>query len=288
MKLVFSDDFVRHAIIGDERGNVIYQVTTPREALGTPRKSTVWKAIQPVQLPATSGSTSHGSDEASINIDTSNLGHVRELEQRLEHQGFKRLGGIEWHVFSPSKLWMFGGTSGAGDLSGEGIGSNEFIPAKGGLRRERAFKGPDGNTYHWELGYFECTLYRDDGTSNHTPIAKYHRRRNFWLPFIQTQDKGYLEINATLQPSMGIDKKSTDSFYAFESDIADGATVKSVAAASSVADIEPLIRSQSSELDGDMLDLLVFTYIYVEKLRKDREQVMHPKDPWTVWGMIHA
>lgn len=131
-------------------------------------------------------------------------------------------------------------------------------------------------------------LYRDDGTSNHTPIAKYHRRRNFWLPFIQTQDKGYLEINATLQPSMGIDKKSTDSFSAFESDISDGATVKSVAAASSVADIEPLIRSQSSELDGDMLDLLVFTYIYVEKLRKDREQAMHPKDPWTVWGMIHA
>lgn len=135
MKLVFSDDFVRHAIIGDERGNVIYQVTTPREALGTPRKSTVWKAVQPVQLPATSGSTSHGSDEVSIDIDTSNLGHVRELEQRLEHQGFKRLGEIEWHVFSPSKLRMFGGTSGADDLSGEGIGSNEFIPAKGGLRR---------------------------------------------------------------------------------------------------------------------------------------------------------
>lgn len=127
---------------------------------------------------------------------------------------------------------------------------------------ERVFKGPDGNTYHWELGYFECTvylihhlsvpwlmiswrsyilakLYRDDGTSNHTPIAKYHRRRNFWLPFIQTQDKGYFEINVTLQPSMVIDKKFTDSF--------------------SATDVEPLIRSQSSELDGDMLDLLVFT-----------------------------
>jgi len=82
-------------------------------------------------------------------------------------------------------------------------------------------------------------LYRDDGTSNHTPIAKYHRRRNFWLPFIQTQDKGYFEINVTLQPSMVIDKKFTDSF--------------------SATDVEPLIRSQSSELDGDMLDLLVFT-----------------------------
>ena len=85
MKLVFSDDFVRHAIISDERGNVLYQVTTPREALGTPRKSTVWRAIQ---------STSRESDEALTDIDASSLNHddrVRELEQMLEHHGFKRL-----------------------------------------------------------------------------------------------------------------------------------------------------------------------------------------------------
>lgn len=128
-------------------------------------------------------------------------------------------------------------------------------------------------------------LYRDhDGSPDHTPIAKYHRRRNFWLPFIKSQDKGYLEINATLQPSVDADKKFTDSFSVLESDIADDATV---AAESSITDGEPLIRSKW-EVDDDMLDLLVFTYIYVEKLRKDRELLMHPKDPWTVLGMIRA
>ena len=53
-------------------------------------------------------------------------------------------------------------------------------------------------------------LYCNNGTLNHTPITKYHRRRNFWLPFMQTRDKGYLEINATLQPSMDIDESFTN------------------------------------------------------------------------------
>ena len=139
MKLVFSDDFVRHAVISNERGNILYQVTTPREALGQPRKSTVWKAVR--GLPVQPGSTVDEPDKSSIDVDArlgDDDGHVRELEQRLEHQGFKRLGEIEWHVCSPSKLWIFGstGTSGVNALTtGEGIGSNEFIPAKGGLRR---------------------------------------------------------------------------------------------------------------------------------------------------------
>ena len=63
-------------------------------------------------------------DTYSIDINTSNLGHVRELEQRLEHHGFKWLGEIKWHDFSPSKLQRIWGTSGADDLSGKGIGSN--------------------------------------------------------------------------------------------------------------------------------------------------------------------
>jgi len=31
-----------------------------------------------------------------------------------------------------------------------------------------------------------------------------------------------------------------------------------------------------------MLDLLIFTYIYVEKLRKDREQAIDKKDLFTM------
>ncbi|KAL4068037.1 hypothetical protein J3A83DRAFT_4547452 [Scleroderma citrinum] len=278
MKLVFSDDFVRHATIRNEQGDILYKVTTPREALGTPRKSTVWKAIQDLPIPPGCRS----------NNDTSSLVHDSHDSDELEQQGFKRLGEIEWHVCSPSKLQIFEGTSRASELTSEGMDSKEFIPAKGGLRRERVFKGPDGNTYHWELGYFECTLYREDGPSNRIPIAKYHRRRNFWLPFVKSQDKGYLEINATLQPTTGTDKKFANSFSAFELDTADDVTVKSMATASSATAVDPLVRGPPLELDGDVLDLFVFTYIYVEKLRKDREQAMHPKDPWTVWGMIHA
>lgn len=268
MKLVFSDDFVRHATISDEFGNVLYKVTTSAcEGIKTPRISTVWKAVP-----------GH-----AIRVDGVAPSHETNHEQDLVREGFRKLGEIEWHTFSPSKLRMFENGGGLADLSDEGMNSKEFIPAKGGLRRERDFKGPDGHSYRWELGLLECTLYRDDGTSNPIPIAKYHRRGNFWLPFINSQDGGYLDINATVRSAADVDAKSTDGFS-----VAESRTVCDTASMTSGKDVESLVASEPSEPDGNMLDLLVFTYIYVEKLRKDREHCMHPKDPWTIWGMIHA
>jgi len=35
-----------------------------------------------------------------------------------------------------------------------------------------------------------------------------------------------------------------------------------------------------------MLELLIFIYIYVEKLRKDREQAIDKKDLSTMWGRL--
>lgn len=266
MKLVFSDDFVRHATISDELGNVLYKVTTPCEGIGTPRVSTVWKA--------TPGRVIH-ADGLTPPLET-------EREQELINQGFKQLGDIEWHTFTPSKLRVFESVGGL-DVLSEGMDSKEFIPAKGRLCRERAFKGPDGHSYRWELGCLKCTLYRDDGTSEPFPIAKYHRRRNFWLPFIKSQDGGYLEINTTSRGVADADVKLTDSIS-----LAESRTVCDTASATTGKDVESLVLGERSELDGNMLDLLVFTFIYVEKLRKTREFWMHPKDPWTVWGMIHA
>lgn len=267
MKLIFSDDFVRHATISDEFGNVLYKVTTPWEGIGTPRKSTVWKAAP--------GRVIHAGGLVPP-LETKH-------EQELINQGFKQLGEIEWHTLTPSKLRVFESGGGLDVLNSEGIYSREFIPAKGRLRRKRTFKGPDGHSYRWELSCLKCTLYRDDGNSDPFPIAKYHRRRNFWLPFIKSQDGGYLDINITSRGAAGADVKQTDSISVSES-----RTVCDTASTTSGKDVESLVLGERSEPDGNILDLLVFTYIYVEKLRKDREFWMHPKDPWTVWGIIHA
>ncbi|KAI5990578.1 hypothetical protein EDC04DRAFT_2550956, partial [Pisolithus marmoratus] len=171
---------------------------------------------------------------------------------------FKQLGEIEWHTLAPSKLRVFESDGGLGDLSGGGTNSKDFIPAKGGLCRSRVFKGSDGHNYHWELGLLKCTLYRANGAPNPIPIAKYHRRRNFWFPFVKSRDGGYLDINATVRAY----RQHFGSRVAYrmryrEYDFHKGCRFSG--------------SGEPSRLDGDMLDLLVFTYIYVEKLRKERE-----------------
>ncbi|KAI6045412.1 hypothetical protein EDC04DRAFT_2921755 [Pisolithus marmoratus] len=227
MKLVFSDDFVRHATISDEFGNVLYKVTTaPCKGFGTPRKSTVWKVAPGRAIYA---------DGLTPLLRTN-------LEQELVHQGFKQLGEIEWHTFSPSKLRVVESDGGLGDLSGEGRNSKDFIPAKGGLCRKRVFKGSDGHNYHWELGLLKCTLYRDNGASNPIPIAKYHRRRNFWFPFVKSRDGGYLDINATVRGAADADAKRTDNISVVESH-----TVCDTASMTSTKDVDSLVPGEPSD-----------------------------------------
>ncbi|KIK95240.1 hypothetical protein PAXRUDRAFT_827202 [Paxillus rubicundulus Ve08.2h10] len=44
-----------------------------------------------------------------------------------------------------------------------------------------------------------------------------------------------------------------------------------------LVDVKMQVKAKDSEVNAGMLDLLIFTYIYVEKLRKDREQAIDKK-----------
>ncbi|KIJ68925.1 hypothetical protein HYDPIDRAFT_79971 [Hydnomerulius pinastri MD-312] len=262
MKLIFSDDFVRHTTITDENGQVLYKVTTPFESIWAQRMSTIWKATRPAydRFAGSSGGR-HNRDAGP---------------EMLENDGFKRLAEIEWHKIAPSRLRWFGGAAGSGLSVGE-VDASDFIPPRGILRRERVFTAPDGGTYRWDLGMLVCTLYREDGRSSKIPIARYHRRKIFTLPFINTSDKGYLEISMPRFRAPREDKSFfSDSFSEFGS------------STSNSSNFEVQIEAQDAEVDAGMLDLLIFTYVYVEKLRKDREQAIDKRDLLAMAGVVKS
>ncbi|KAG1754479.1 hypothetical protein EDB19DRAFT_1969555 [Suillus lakei] len=248
MKLVFSDDWVRHATITNANGQVMYKVTTPFKSLWSPRTSTVWKAMRNnACLP-----TGCKDDEA--------------LERRMEDSGFFRLGEIEWHCLTPSRLRWFGGAGGSGFSVGE-VEANKAVPARGIFKRKRFFMAPDGYMYHWNLGMMESTLFRSNLDRSQTAVAKYYRRTNFFFS-IDNPKKGYLEI--TLPPSRDIICKTNWDVLGWSEGWTDSRMEK-----------EALTRE--SAVDASMLDLIVFTYIYAEKLRKDREHRIERKDLVMRW-----
>ncbi|EGN95440.1 hypothetical protein SERLA73DRAFT_76544 [Serpula lacrymans var. lacrymans S7.3] len=271
MKLIFSTDRVRFATITNPDGQVLYKITTS----GSPfnfiksRTTTIWKTIPNSSSPIYHEHLGDGAPGQLISNDSYTEGDgVREGEGLSEvdmQDHFTRVAEIEWHTLSSSRIRWHGVINGLG--VGE-VQTSEFIPPKGLLRVQRVFTGVDERPYRWELGAWVCSLYLDDQPSK-LPIAKYHRSSLGLLPGTKAH-QGYLEVHP--RPVLSGDLTGSHPGSSDDIDI------------NSYTDYElesHLDDADRTRLDQGMLDLIVVTFIYCEKLRRDQEQANEKDFRWT-------
>lgn len=132
-------------------------------------------------------------------------------------KGREVIAEIEWHSWFSSKL-RFNGTE---------VETEDFIPARGFLRRKYVFTGPDGRSYRWDLHRSVVVLSRNEELR--TEVARYHRAT---LGIIGRKRK------ATLEVSLGV---------------------------------------------AHMMDTIIITFIYVEKIRREKER--RPKATVAMGGL---
>ncbi|KAH7921061.1 hypothetical protein BV22DRAFT_1020106 [Leucogyrophana mollusca] len=268
MKFYFSTDHVRNSMITNAQGQVIYKVTTPFKPFWQTATSTVWK-ITPNSTPPRYGPRHTSEHDADVEPDDDDMGQeqdpighddgggessVEDVETKVDETDmqdrFDKLATIEWHKLSTSRIrWLSGKAAELGEVD-----TKDFIPAHGVTRRTRIFTGPDGKSYRWGLGFRVCTLYLASDAGNKNPIARYHRFKAGLVRGKEPQH-GYLEFKRTWHTTLqAAQKKDTDNV-----DI------------DNYTDYE-LERTLEEKMDPQVLDMILVTFIYCEKLRRDRER----------------
>ncbi|KAF9246381.1 hypothetical protein BU15DRAFT_40419 [Melanogaster broomeanus] len=249
MRLYFSTDHVRNSTITNSSGQVLYKVNTPFRPFFMTGTTTIRKIVPnhpPIfahpSLPD-SGSQPNTDDEPDHHDDPDGVPPGEENEIYLRDQ-FAELAQIEFRRLTSSTLRWFGLNS----LGSGVVKTSEYIPYMGINRNWRHFTGPDDRKYKWHLGVTICELYLEGGPR--TPIARYHRYKSGLLGRPRC---GYLEI-AFPRPTEPANKPSDDTV-----DLAN------------YTDYE-LEASLHRELSPKLLDTILVTFIYVEKLRREREQ----------------
>ncbi|KAH7908145.1 hypothetical protein BJ138DRAFT_1013384, partial [Hygrophoropsis aurantiaca] len=163
-------------------------------------------------------------------------------DAKRDLENFFRLAEIDWRTISSSRVRWFG-LAGADGLGVGETDTSDFIPSTGLLFLKRTFTAPDGIKYSWTLGIWVCKLYRE---GSHRPVAIYHRwRPNF---FGMQGHQGYLEIN--LNSHCFHDSRASSRSEFELNNPSDG----------------------QSPVNAAMLDIIVMTFIYCEKLRRERER----------------
>lgn len=267
MKLTFSTDRIRHASISND-GHFLYHVITP----GDPKRPDTSK-IYRARAPRSPASQSPQVDRESQTSTRTSLSSLKEspvspqaglpgrkvpTEHELFGMGFEAMAEIEWHSIRPCQFAWLGGPV-AGALDSGKCDSPTFIPSCDFWKRERTFPAPDGNTYRWKTGS-SSILYRDDDRSGTPrPVAKYHSKRD--------SQCGYLEIN--LPPSYDLELEAGSDPMDLRSSTP---TDNGDAEATALSSIETKVNgTDGADPDKTMVDLIVFTFIYVEKLRRNRD-----------------
>ncbi|KAG2133769.1 hypothetical protein DEU56DRAFT_738825 [Suillus clintonianus] len=271
MRLCFSTDHVRNSTITNEQGQVIYKVITPFRPFFMKGTSTIWKII-PNTPPLYSKKR---TDELNIELesdgedpeDPNDPGvptmaediHVTQSDEEEEEEEiildmqdrFEQLAQIEFHKFQTSRIRWFGlNRLGQGEVS-----TKEFIPSRGISRRSRTFTGPDDRVYRWHLGMRVCKLYRESDPDK--PVAQYHRY-SLGLLSGKRPRCGFLDINLP-KPNQGHSDEHTDTDNYTDHELE-----------STLEDI----------ISPELLDTIIVTFIYVEKLRREREKAWKKDIRW--------
>ncbi|EGN95605.1 hypothetical protein SERLA73DRAFT_186712 [Serpula lacrymans var. lacrymans S7.3] len=264
MRLFFSSAFVRNVIITSSSGQVLYKVSTPLKAVWGAAPSTIWK-ISPnsASIYRTNADYDNTHIDGGGREDEDDQPDDDEVEVRSEEEGenqdidmqdhFTRLAEIERRRLVSSRIRWFDPNEGVNGMPLSEVETKDFIPTRGFARRKRIFTGPDGRSYRWDLGQRACSLRLDSDDSSKAPIARYHRRKIALLPGSKPQ-QGYLEIN----PGPPVKPPAKQNLDPREIDI------------DRYTDYE-LESSLDVQLDANMLDIILVTFIYVEKLRREKE-----------------
>ncbi|KAG1727926.1 uncharacterized protein EDB91DRAFT_883766 [Suillus paluster] len=263
MRLHFSTDHVRNSTISNEQGQVLYKVITPFRPFFMKGTSTIWKII-PNAPPLYS---KRKADESNIEFEPDGEdpdgdpnvtpvaedihviqsdGDEEEEETILDMQDhFAQLAQIEFHKFQTSCIRWFGlNKLGRGEVS-----TKEFMPARGITRRSRTFSGPDVRAYRWHLGMRVCKLYLESELNN--PVAQYRRYRLGLLSGKRPRC-GFLDINLPKPNQIHNSDENTDT--------------------DNYTDHELEHTLCKDMISPELLDTIIVTFIYVEKLRREREQ----------------
>ncbi|KIJ69134.1 hypothetical protein HYDPIDRAFT_123264 [Hydnomerulius pinastri MD-312] len=265
MRLYFSTDHVRNSTITNSSGQALYKVVTPFRPFFMTGTSTIYKIIP--NLPSvfvhrrlTDSETAidktdqtHHDDPGTITAGEDLQGmeegsdfegeEVMELDMR---DRFAELAQIEFRRLTASTLrWFCLNKLGRGEMK-----TTEFIPYKTMNRNHRYFTGPDDQKYRWHLGLTVCKLYLENDSKN--PVAQYHRYKSGLLPGDKPRC-GFLEIN--LPSATKVPSKISDNTVDLDN----------------YTDHE-LEASLDRDISPELLDTILVTFMYVEKLRREREQ----------------
>ncbi|KAH7907460.1 hypothetical protein BJ138DRAFT_1014466 [Hygrophoropsis aurantiaca] len=246
MRLYFSTDHVRNSVISNASGQVIYKVTTPFKPFWQTAVSTVWK-IAPNSTPLHYGPNHASGRDAEVESDEEDAVQESESDPVGHDDGGGESSADEHDKIDDVDMqdrfhklavieWHKLSTSRIQWFGGQAalgeVDTKDFIPASGVTRRTRIFTGPDGRSYRWRLGFRVCTLYLASDNGSKNPIARYHRFKTGLVRGKEPQH-GYLEFMRQQIP--------TD-------------------------------LSHVGGIDTRVLDMIVVTFIYCEKLRRDRER----------------
>ncbi|KAG1741983.1 hypothetical protein EDB19DRAFT_1927704 [Suillus lakei] len=141
--------------------------------------------------------------------------------------------------FQTSRIRWFGLNSlGQGEVS-----TKEFIPSPHVFSLD-----PDDRIYRWHLGMRVCKLYLESEPKK--PVAQYHRYSTGLLPGKRPRC-GFLDINLPMSKVQGYcDENDTNNYTDYE--------------------LEHILDRYM--ISPELLDTIIVTFIYVEKLRREREQ----------------
>jgi len=266
MRLYFSTDHVRNSTITHSSGQVLYKVATPFRPFLMTGTTTIRKIVasrppifahpkissSEVQ-PEKDDDPHHDDPDIRVppvgedlqGMEEDDFEGEEEIEPGMQDQ-FAELAQIEFRRFTSSTLRWFG----LNKLGRGQVKTSEYISYRGLNRNWRYFTGPDDRKYKWHLGLTVCRLYLESDPQ--TPIARYHRYKSGILPGDRPRC-GFLEIfllRPTQMTSEPLDNNIDLSDY---------------------VDHE-LEDSLQREISPELLDTILVTFIYVEKLRREREQ----------------
>ncbi|KAH7921060.1 hypothetical protein BV22DRAFT_1039093 [Leucogyrophana mollusca] len=274
MRLYFSTDHVRNSTITNGQGQVLYKTVTPFRPFFMKGTSTIWKIVpnsQPIYTGRRRNSSSEvGDDEEDgpqdddanavpAGEDVGGAGNSsfegEEVINTDMQDQFTQLAQIEFRRLQSSRLrWCGANRLGRGEMT-----TREFIPARGIARTNFVFTGPDGRSYRWHLGLLVCKLYLESDPK--MPIAQYHRYKVGGIGSKRTQP-GYLEI---LLP-----KLAQAAYKPPDGNIVD---------ITDYTDHELEGALDGGNINPELLDVFIVTFIYVEKIR-EREHAARQDLHW--------